>query len=299
MFLFHFNFSCEMEGIEKLYTPSQWCSYRCDPHTVVEEHVKAVTKESLKVTEEISFIQNLRYGNGPKQVLDLFEPENVSDAIPTFIYIHGGYWQELSRDISRYCVKPLIQSNIRVIIPGYDLVPQVDMRTIIKEIEDLAAFINKLAQDRHWTNIWYGGHSAGAHLAASLLCSGNFSNLNIAGLILISGIYNLEPLIRTTINEKLNINNENYRSLSPLLRLPKSINQNIRISIFIAEYDSPAFHTQSENFKREVEKLHSNVELNVIKNTDHFTIVENLKNTDFILTKTIINMILCNNSKLR
>lgn len=43
---------------------------------------------------------------------------------PILVYIHGGYWQQLSRDQSAYCVVPQYQSGIRVIIVGYDLAPR-------------------------------------------------------------------------------------------------------------------------------------------------------------------------------
>lgn len=39
------------------------------------------------------------------------------------MYVHGGYWQELNKDISSYCVEPLVNAGIRVVIPGYDLAP--------------------------------------------------------------------------------------------------------------------------------------------------------------------------------
>lgn len=42
----------------------------------------------------------------------------------TFVYIHGGYWQDLNKDISAYCVEPLVNAGIRVVIPGYDLAPK-------------------------------------------------------------------------------------------------------------------------------------------------------------------------------
>lgn len=41
-----------------------------------------------------------------------------------FVYIHGGYWIEFHKDYSSYCVKPLYESGIKVIIPGYDLGPK-------------------------------------------------------------------------------------------------------------------------------------------------------------------------------
>jgi acetyl esterase/lipase len=48
---------------------------------------------------------------------------SVSADAPMLVYVHGGYWQELSRDISAYCVVPQYKSGIRVSIVGYDLAP--------------------------------------------------------------------------------------------------------------------------------------------------------------------------------
>jgi arylformamidase len=49
---------------------------------------------------------------------------SLSADVPILVYIHGGYWQELNRDMSAYCVMPQYQSGIRVIIVGYDLAPK-------------------------------------------------------------------------------------------------------------------------------------------------------------------------------
>lgn len=55
-------------------------------------------------------------------------------------------------------------------------------------------------------NIWLGGHSAGAHLAASMIHPKANGNVCINGFILISGIFDLNPLLETTINEALKLN---------------------------------------------------------------------------------------------
>lgn len=72
---------------------------------------------------------NVRYGPGDHQLLDIYEDESTSLEY-TFIYIHGGYWQELNKDISAYCVEPLVNAGIRVIIPGYDFVPTGILKVI-------------------------------------------------------------------------------------------------------------------------------------------------------------------------
>lgn len=68
-------------------------------------------------------IADIRYGPGDRQLLDIYEDE-LTLPNDTFVYIHGGYWQELNKDISAYCVEPLVNAGIRVVIPGYDLAPR-------------------------------------------------------------------------------------------------------------------------------------------------------------------------------
>jgi len=55
-------------------------------------------------------------------------------------------------------------------------------------------------------NIWLGGHSAGAHLAASMINPNVYGNVDIKGFILISGVYDLNPLMETSMNDILKLN---------------------------------------------------------------------------------------------
>lgn len=63
----------------------------------------------------------------------------------------------------------------------------------------------------HYRSLWFGGHSAGAHLAATLLCSDWLNQLDanlkeiFQGVVLISGIYHLSPLINTSINDAVGL----------------------------------------------------------------------------------------------
>uniref|UniRef100_A0A2H8U2C5 Putative arylformamidase n=1 Tax=Melanaphis sacchari TaxID=742174 RepID=A0A2H8U2C5_9HEMI len=108
---------------EDLYTPSLWCK-RMDPNTVVNKHIEIVQLISEKIKKSrYSISTNIRYGSGDQQLLDVYEDE-LTSLDYTFVYIHGGYWQDLNKDISAYCVEPLVNAGIRVVIPGYDLAPK-------------------------------------------------------------------------------------------------------------------------------------------------------------------------------
>jgi len=51
-----------------------------------------------------------------------------------------------------------------------------------------------------------GGHSAGAHLAASMIHPELIESFGVKGFILISGLYDLNPLLETSINKALTLN---------------------------------------------------------------------------------------------
>lgn len=61
--------------------------------------------------------------------------------------------------------------------------------------------------------MWVAGHSAGAHLAACLLHDDTWLELMVRhgyrsllkGLVLIGGVYALEPLIHVSVNEALKL----------------------------------------------------------------------------------------------
>jgi len=51
-----------------------------------------------------------------------------------------------------------------------------------------------------------GGHSAGAHLASSMIHTEINENIGVKGFILISGVFDLNPLLETSINKALKLN---------------------------------------------------------------------------------------------
>lgn len=63
-------------------------------------------------------------------------------------------------------------------------------------------------------SVWFCGHSAGAHLVAMLLFSGWLDQLDDSvrhlakGFVLISGIYDLTPLVSTYINDALKLSRQ-------------------------------------------------------------------------------------------
>ncbi|KAL1131797.1 hypothetical protein AAG570_011409, partial [Ranatra chinensis] len=147
--------------------------------------------------------------------------------------------------------------------------------------------------------ILFGGHSAGAHLLAQTLLTNNGTSSSpltkkyLRGLVLISGIYNLRPLLKTDINDALELDLDEATRLSPMLDLSKVTNlrEDFKVYIFVGENDSPEFKRQSADYAKVLSEKNIKSEFEIIPGLDHFDIVENLQNDDYILTNKIISLI--------
>lgn len=98
---------------------------------------------------------NVKYGPRERQLLDIYykdhEEGNVkfpskyykltisnylySIGTPVIVFIHGGYWQEFSKDVSAFWLTPYLENGCRVILLGYDLCPAVTLTELVDEIK--------------------------------------------------------------------------------------------------------------------------------------------------------------------
>jgi arylformamidase len=161
----------------------------------------------------------LAYGPTPRQVMDIFWPGAGRDA-PLALFIHGGYWQFLDASVFSHFARGLLAHGIAVALPTYDLCPHVSMAALVEEVRGAAAFLHR----RTGRRLLAVGHSAGGHLAAMLLATdwaarGLPADLVPAGLP-ISGLFDLPPLLHTTVADPLGLDEAESRRLSPLF-LPR------------------------------------------------------------------------------
>jgi arylformamidase len=158
----------------------------------------------------------LDYGPGERQRIDLFEPAADAQA-PLALFIHGGYWKALDRGFASHCARGPNGRGIAVAVPGYDLCPGVTIAEIVAEMRAAALFLWR----RRGQRMLAMGHSAGGQLAAMLLAT-DWRALDPAApadlvhaALPISGVFELEPLLATSVAEGLRLTPEAARALSP------------------------------------------------------------------------------------
>ncbi|XP_063817371.1 kynurenine formamidase isoform X3 [Pseudophryne corroboree] len=211
------------------------------------------------------------------------------------VYIHGGYWQFLSKDESGFMVPPFVSHGISVMVMDYDIAPRGNMDRIVSQVRRSIAVA--LTQYPQITEVYLCGHSAGAQLAAMALCT-DWSEYgvtpNINGAILVSGVYDLHPITHTYVNDAIKMSEEVAARNSPIQCLTqiKSHAEACHILIVVAEHDSPEFHRQSQDFFQSLKELGLCVTYKHVERADHFDVIEKLTQEDYVLTQLILTMIL-------
>ena len=156
------------------------------------------------------------YGPGERERIDLFCP-GQGDNWPVAMFVHGGYWQALDRSAFSHLAAGMLAQGVAVAIPSYDLCPQVTLATIVGQMRAAAALLHRRCGRR----LLATGHSAGGHLTAMLMAT-DWRALDprlpgdlVAAGLPISGVFEIEPLLPTTIGTGLRLTPAEAHRLSP------------------------------------------------------------------------------------
>ena len=165
------------------------------------------------------------YGASPRDRYDWFG----ADDAPIAVFIHGGYWQKLDKSFFSHCAAGLNAHGVAVAILGYDLCPHVTLRQIVLQMRAACAALPRRPALAF-------GHSAGGHLSAMLLASGD-----VDAAMPISGVFDVTPLRRTRMGDALALQEDEARALSPMfLPRPKG-----RMHAVVGGAESDAFRAQT------------------------------------------------------
>ncbi|MFD8377119.1 alpha/beta hydrolase [Streptomyces sp. NPDC059679] len=166
-------------------------------------------------------LADLHYGASPEARLDLFPVEGGASALEVFV--HGGYWQEVTKEQSAFAAPDFIAEGIAFAALGYGLAPAHSLDEIVTMVCEAVTWLHTNAPrfGIDPRRIHLSGSSAGAHLVAMALIRDDARR--IAGATLLSGIYDLEPLRHTYVNDALGLDADAALRNSPIHHLPERL----------------------------------------------------------------------------
>jgi len=165
---------------------------------------------------------DVAYGDGPGETLDLFPTD--APAAPVLIFIHGGYWRSLDKADHSFVAPSFTADGALVVVVNYALCPTVTVEHIVMQMVRAVSWVWRHAEAYGGdpSRIALAGHSAGAHLAAMLMCcrwkvvAEDLPARPLSGALAISGLYDLEPLRQTPfVQADLQLNPASVGRLSP------------------------------------------------------------------------------------
>jgi len=158
--------------------------------------------------------RSIAYGPGGRNRIDFFPGDDSGSIV---VFVHGGYWQALDGSFFSHLARGLNAHGIGVAIPSYDLCPDVSIDQIVAQMRAATRELARLGR-----SLVISGHSAGGHLAACMLATdwpafdAELPEHPVIAAYTISGLFDLVPLVGTSINKAMHLDQATARAASPL-----------------------------------------------------------------------------------
>jgi arylformamidase len=235
--------------------------------------VPAWWKRAAATRQRYAAMGDLKYGSHPREVLDLFRAKNAKG---TLVYIHGGYWRSFSKLETSWVADGFLEQGYSVALINYPLCPDVSLAHIRTSVVSAFAYLYREVLNEHEKrNIVVTGHSAGGHLAALHLATDwrdfKLPENPIKGVISLSGVFDVEPLIKVSINSDLRLTAKTATQLNLISSPPKS---NAKLVLAVGSLESEEFHRQSTALAKSWANL--SPQRVDVPDLNHYTIVDSL-----------------------
>jgi arylformamidase len=229
----------------------------------------------------------ISYGPGARSTIDVFPSRGEGDLV---VFIHGGYWQALDGSFFSHLARGLNARGISVAIPSYDLCPQVSIDDIIAQMRMAARELARLGR-----RLVISGHSAGGHLAACLMATG-WRSVDpalpedlVKAAYTISGLFDLGPLVKTSVNNALRLDEAAAWRASPLFWPAPSHGV---LDAVVGQDESAEYHRQSRMIVEVWGQAGIETRFAEVPGANHFTAIAPLADPNSPMTLRLLELAL-------
>jgi len=244
-------------------------------------------REALAFREALAAEGRMRAGvaYGPKERnrFDLFLPVGAPKGL--VVFVHGGYWLRFDRSSWSHLAAGPLTAGYAVAMPSYVLCPDSRIGEITSQI---GSAISR-ACDEIPGPLYLAGHSAGGHLVSRMVCETSPLPAGVLGrvrkVVSISGVHDLRPLVNTTMNQTLHIDEAEAQSESPFLLKPVA---GADITFWVGGAERPEFRRQTRAMQEAWG--HSGADVSIVEEEKrhHFDVIEGLTDMHHPLVRTLL-----------
>jgi arylformamidase len=235
---------------------------------------------------------DVAYGDGPLHRIDVFPARGVSDA-PVHLFFHGGYWRAQDKANFAHIAKTLVGAGICAVIANYDLCPAVSLDGTVDSALRALAWTWRHAREHGGDpdRLTVSGHSAGAHLCAMALAhdwtAAGLPVDVIKGAVPISGIFDPEPAMHTTVNAEIGLTEEIARRNDALRLAPRA---GCPVRLFVGGDEPKEWIRQSELYALHLRQHGLIPELTIVPKAHHFDILDQYVDPASPITRAVVDL---------
>lgn len=245
-------------------------------------------RHAASAREMHEHVADARFGDTDDERIDVFRAAR-HDA-PAVLFIHGGYWQAGDkRDVS-FVAPLLVRAGIAVAINNYALAPGASLDTMVVQTRKALHWLHRNAArfgiDAH--RLYVMGHSAGGHLAAMMLSAHGSAHGAVAplqGAIALSGVFDLLPLVETSINRALGLDQASAIRLSPARLARQSA---APLYTLVGEEETTGFHMQRTLLSSQWRDVHH---LAPVTARHHYTMLDLFREPGNMWLESIVDIV--------
>jgi len=218
------------------------------------------------------------YGEGDRLKFDLIRPEGAVKGL--LVFVHGGYWLLFDKSYWSHFARAAVSRGWAVALPSYDLAPSVRISEITEQV---AAAVTKAAE-RVEGPIMLAGHSAGGHLVARMACDGMLPEdvaARVSRVVPISPVADLRPLMNTSMNNDLKLDEAECAAESPVFQTPRA---GVDVTVLVGAKERPVFLDQARWLSEAW-----NCDMVVAGGKHHFDVIEAFSDPDSDMARMLFS----------
>jgi len=277
----------DQSELDRQYSPSSCVD---DLDFYLNRYADTSSLVKMSALENNICLSDLAYGPSDDERLDLFLPP-TKGLVPLHVYIHGGYWQALSKEDSLFAAPLFQQHGACFAALNYGLAPDVTLTEIVAQIRRAICWLyvhaEQLKFDRE--RIYLSGSSAGAHLAIMMLMTDwpefGLPEQVINGVCAVSGIYDLEPIRLSYVNELLGMDASEAALNSPMRQ---RIRNHCPLILAYGDNETGEFKRQTDEYRDQLLDSGFSVCFKEINGRNHFDVIMDLSDPNAWLSQQVL-----------
>ncbi|MBW9052905.1 alpha/beta hydrolase [Rhizobium mesosinicum] len=263
--------------------------FRIRGHVPEFDAIVAEIKERSASIRQRLRMQEICYGGGAGETLDLFFPAGACAGAPVHMFIHGGYWRMFSKRDYSYVADTITGAGAIAVIVDYALMPAVRMQVLVDQVRRAGQWIHThiASFGGDPSRVTISGHSAGAHLA-SFLFHRRVAFSGVSAAFLLGGLYDLKPLQSSFLSSEIGITDAEVADFSPMTQV---YDPTCHVVIAVGADETPPFHRQAYDFAAMLRQQGLSVSEEKLEGSNHMSSVRDLALPNTATARILAEMI--------